>query len=66
MKDFTFDASHEEDADNEYDIKQPCLCELEMLTLMQGEGTVLFRRNTLVNFCVANDISKGGVEILYL
>ena len=39
---------------------------LRMLTLMKGEGTALFRRNTLVNFCVANDISKRGVEILYL
>ena len=38
---------------------------LRMLTLMKGEGTALFRRNTLVSFCVANDISKRGVEILW-
>ena len=26
---FAFNASHEEGADNDYDTKQPCLCELE-------------------------------------
>ena len=65
MKDFTFGDSHGGDADNEYDIKQPRYASFSADVNARRRYCFIPQEYTDDDF-VTNDISKRGVEIVYL